>query len=492
MTDEPRAAGIVPANRAIYRDEGELQSPNGRAGKFSEIGSSGIDAWSGYIREAYHSELQWPAVEPLFSRIRRSDPEMAIVRTIYTALGRDVGMEFELPEDAGDPEQQAVDFGNQVIDDIEGGSGKLIDTLLNHVPFMGWGWWEVVPGLRREGWRPPGQDDPWRSDYDDNRVGIRRLAWREHSSFHRWDLDDATGRLRGMEQLDPPNDPVTMPLERSLHVTFGDSNNPEGLSPLEAVWRLERLKYGLEVVQGIGFEHAAGHVMFKAEKDLTPQDKTEINKVARALLTAQEGNYAALPKGITGELIDVDFRAADSLLSAIKYYGLLKLQVYNMQWVALSTTSGTGSFAAMKDASSMFVLVFNSMLKGFAAQISEQLGRWLFRVNDFPGLEKRPELRITPVDKLIDLEELGKFLESFTAVSDLTDDDLIAIRRKSGFLPETLAEMDDDELPDEPESTGEPEPFPEPEEIETAVGQFRRWARKRAPGLARLLSRRVS
>lgn len=487
MTDKPRETGIVPANRARYRDEAELQRTNGR---FGEIGSSGLEAWSGYIREAYHADLQWPKVEPLFSRIRRSDPEMAIVRNIFSALVRDITMEFEAPDDAGEAEQQATEFGNEVLDDVEGGASKLLDTMVNHVPFMGWGWWEVVPAIRSQDWRPPGRDDPWRSDYDDGRVGVRRFAWREHSSFHRWDLDDATGRLRGMVQLDPPNEPVTIPLARSLHLTFGDANNPEGLSPLEAVWRLERLKYGLEVVQGIGFEHAAGHVMFEADKELTDADKTEIKKVARALLTAQEGNYGALPKGITGKVEDVNFQAADSLLGAIKYYGLLKLQIYNMQWVALSTTSGTGSFAAMKDASSMFVLVFNSMLKGFAEQISDQLGRWLFRVNDFPGLETRPKLRITPVDKLIDLEELGGFLESFIQASELTDDDLLAIRRKSGFLPETLADMDDvEEPPDEPEP--EPEPFPEPEEVENAVRRFRTWARRRMPGMARLLDRRV-
>ena len=81
----------------------ELQSNS----KFKEIGSGGLELWSGFIKEAYHTELQWPAVEPLFSRIRRSDAEISIVRLMYSALARDVQFRWELPDNAGDPEKQA-------------------------------------------------------------------------------------------------------------------------------------------------------------------------------------------------------------------------------------------------------------------------------------------------------------------------------------------------------------------------------------------------
>ena len=79
-----KTSGVVPINRPAIRDETDLAGhSNGRgSGKFAEIGSSGLEAWSGFIREAYHADLQWPKVQPLFSRIRRSDPELTIVRTI--------------------------------------------------------------------------------------------------------------------------------------------------------------------------------------------------------------------------------------------------------------------------------------------------------------------------------------------------------------------------------------------------------------------------
>jgi len=48
--------------------------------------------------------------------------------------------------------------------------------------------------------------------------------------------------------------------------------------------------------------------------------------------------------------------------------------------------------------------------------------------------------------KSIPLNELGSFLQTFSQVSNLSDDDILAIRRKSDFLPEIIP--DDDEAVD--------------------------------------------
>ena len=414
---------------------GQKQSPApARAGEFEEIGTLGMGVLSGYIQSAYNAELYWPTVYPLYNRLRRSDPEISVVRQVFSAIAAGIRLEFQLDaEKPSDDDKRAQEFGQGVLAEIEGGPENFVDTLVSQVPFMGWGWWNVVPGLRRKGWRPPDQEDPWRSSADDGLIGIRRLAWRDHSSFYNWDIDDATGRVRGMKQLDTPNPFETIPLDRSVHITFGDSSNPEGLTPLEAVWRLERIKYGLEVVQGIGYEHAAGYLDIKSDKDkLTADDKTNIKAAARAIMTAQEGNYAAWPAGLTGELKDVPFSAAASILEAVRYYGLLKLALYNMQWVGLSTISDTGSFAAMQDSTAMWIVSFNAMMRGFVRQLDSQFGRRLFEWNReaFPGMTQRPRLVATPVEKFMDLGDLGTFLQAVIAVSmPLGDEDYLAIRK---------------------------------------------------------------
>jgi hypothetical protein len=469
--------------------------------KWAEIGTGGLETWSGFVSEAYHSKLMWPSCFPLFNRIRRSDPEISIVRQLFSALARRVSLKYEAGVDEPqEVDEKAVAFGNEVLADLEGGVSQLVDTIVSYVPFLGWGWWEVVPALRREGWKPP-DDDPWRSRFDDGLLGIRKLAFRDHSSFKQWDMDDDTGRLYGFVQHDSPNPEVTIPLEQSLHLKFGDNVNPEGLSPLEAIWRLERIKYGLEIVQGIGFEHAAGYLDVKSEADkLTSNDIEHIKRQARAILTAQEGNFASWPKGYSGEIKDIPFSAAPAILDAIKYYGILKLQIFSMQWIALSSTTGTGSFAAKKEDTTMFVLYFNAMMEGFAEQIGTQLEPWIFGRNAeaFPGLEQKPKLVATKLDKTVDLAELTTWVDMLLERGfSLDDDDAIWIRQRAG-MRESLPVDDSetiDEVPDSKESEDSDESKGEDsideEDVRGALSAFSQWATKRAPWVNRIMGAKV-
>lgn len=405
----------------------------------TEEGTSGLKAFSGFVAEAYNQKLYWPQVQPIYNKLRRSMAEMVIIRQAFSTWARNVTIRVDLPENPTDDDTRYQKFIESVFSEMTGGFGGLIDTLLNNVPFFGWGWWTVVPGRRDPDWTDP-DGDGWKSESDDGLIGLRRLAFRDSSSFQRWDMDDRN-HLRGMWQQDfsTGTQAVLLPLEQSLHITFGDPNNPEGLSPLEAIYRISQIKYGLEVVQGIGFEHAAGYLNIKKtnEGSLSADDKTNIALVAKAILTAQQGNYAAWPFGIEGEVKDIGFAAAGSLLSAIQYYGVLALSCYTMQWIALSATTGAGSYAAMTDSSTMGVFTFNSMLDGFATQFDAQVGKQLYEWNKaaFPNLTKRPEIHFTHIEKELALGELSAFIVAMADILKLGPDDIKAIRERVPFLP---------------------------------------------------------
>lgn len=416
----------------------------------TETGTSGLKAFSGFITEAYNSQLYWPQVQPTYSRLRRSMPEIVIIRQAFSSWARNVTLRVDLPENPTDDDKRYQEFIESVFTEMEGGFGSFIDTLINNVPFYGWGWFTVVPGRRDPDWNAP--DDTWQSESDDGLIGLRRLAWRDSSSFYKWEMD-AKKRVTGMWQSDPPARPVLLPLEESLHVTFGDPNNPEGLSPLEAVYRLERIKYGLEVIQGIGYEHAAGYVNVQktGEGNLSAEDLRTIQSAAKAILTAQQGNYAAWPYGIQGEVKDIGFAAAGNILAAIQYYGVLALSCYTMQWIALSATTGAGSYAAMTDSSSMGVFTFNSMLDGFASQLDAQVGKRLYEWNKaaFPNLTARPTLAFTHIDKDMALGELADFLVKMRDVLQLGPDDIKAIRDRVPFLPKEASADQTEETPEQ-------------------------------------------
>lgn len=431
----------------VQRYAGTRDKASGQGqGKFDELGFPGVLNFGGYIQAAYQRELYWPTVFPLYNRLRRSDPEVSVVRQIFSAVAGDLKFEWKGPEEgATDDDARALEFAEEALTDLDGGIEQFRDTLVSHVPFMGWGWWELVPGLRRKNWVPPdkdGEPDEWRSKFDDGLTGFRRLAFRDHSSFLAWDISTATGKLLGMQQLAMPHPMRVLPLANSVHMTFGDTSSPEGLTPLESLWRLERIKYGLEIVQGIGYEHAAGYlnVTKTSTGEITTTDTANIRKAARAILTAQEGNYAAWPNGFTGKVEDVNFTAGQHIMEAIRYYGLLKLALFNAQWVGMSSITDKGSYSALHDASSTWMVFFNAMMAGFARQLDLQLGARLFEYNknSFPKMTERPHLIITPVEKFIELDKLGALWTAIKDTMPIGEADFLALRRKTGFLPEEV------------------------------------------------------
>lgn len=433
----------------------------------TEIGTSGLKEQGGFVAEAYNSQLYYPQAYTIYNKIRRSMPEMVMIRRAFTSWARSVSPIVELPDEPTDDDKRYQDFIQTDFDNMEGGFTNFIDTLINHVPFFGFGWFDVVPGLRAEGWTPPpymdykGQSwaDDWRSEENDGYIGIRRLAWRDVGTFNGWEFDGRK-KVIAMLQQDYPKPPVRLPKEHGLHFTFGDPNNPEGSTPLEPVWRLERIKYGLEMIQGIGYEHAAGHLKArKTEKGtLSTSDKTLVRAAARAILTAQEGNYALFPYGIDGDVIDIPFQAAGSLLEAIKHYSILTLSVYMMQFVALNTMTNTGALASQVDSTQIGIFTFNAMLDGFAAQYDEQVGKRLFAWNkaQFPNITKRPKIKFTHIENNVALGDLGNFLRAINGIIPLGNDDAEALRQRTGWMPKNNPAEGDELKPATPAPSNQP------------------------------------
>ncbi len=419
----------------------------------SEIGNAGLNTFSGNIQEAYSRNLTWPSCVPLYNRIWRSDPEVGMARLVLNTLANQVKVGVELPDYAmdgtsetpiSDDDRRAKDFLYTVIEDMGGGSiNQWLSDVVNRVPFFGWGYWEIVWGLRDQLWTDPSAIE-WDSRYDDKRIGVRKLGFRSYNSFDHWEIDPEKQQTTGMWQVNPSTSKkVLIPRDKAVHIRWGDIENPEGLATLEAIYRLERIKYNLELVMGMGFEHSAGYLDVVADKNLTEQDKSMIKKAARSIMTAQEGNYALWPQGFKAELKDVPFSVAPSLNEAIRYYGILKLALLGLQWSALGTLSPFGSYTTIRDASGFFIMTFNAMLKNFIDQLDQQLVGKLFRFspNQFPGMTRRPKLAmIGEVQKTVPLSEMAQFIKAIETLIPLGEEDFKSIKKASGFLPEAIGE----------------------------------------------------
>jgi len=413
---------------------------------FYEKGSSGLKLWSGFVTEAYNAALYFPTVIPLYARLRQSMPEIVMIRRAFSAWSRDVRPVVNLPDDPSDDDKKYQEYLESEFENWDGGFTSWLETCVNYVPFFGWGWWDVQPAIRDPYWKAP-NGDAWESEEDDGLIGLRRIAWRDNSTFDGWETVPESKRVIGMWQHDFPRQRELLQLDQSFHVTFGGSQNPEGSSPLEAVWRLERIKYGLEVIQGMGFEHSAGHFMVKkTEKgDIGATDLQNVAEAAKAILSAQEGNYALMPFGLDGSVNDIGFQAAGSLLDAIKYYGITVLSLYTMQWIALNTMTQTGAMASQVDSTNSGVYTYNAMLDGFASQFDDQIGKrlWKWNIRDagrFPKTTKRPRITFSHIENTIDLGALGSFLGQIYDKMPIGLEDYEAIRQRTGWMPEKTPE----------------------------------------------------
>jgi hypothetical protein len=185
---------------------------------------------------------------------------------------------------------------------------------------------------------------------------------------------------------------------------------------------------------------------------------------AKNLLSAQEGNYMFLPYGVEGDVIDIPFQAAGSVLDAIKHYSILALSVYMMQTIILNTLTDTGARAAAVDSTQLAIFSFNSMMDGFASQYDDQVGRrlWEWNRHAFPNATRRPNIRFSHIQNNIDLGALGTFLGQINGIIPLSLDDYKAFRRQSGFLPENNPEPGDVEEARNLDDAGKPDEPPVP------------------------------
>ena len=223
------------------------------------------------------------------------------------------------------------------------------------------------------------------------------------------------------------------------------------------------------------------------------------------------------------------------MLESIRHYSVLKLALLGLQFVAISTMTGSGSYAALDDSSSIAMLMYNSMTAGFARQAGSQIVDQLLRANPgaFQGITRKPVMSISPITKSVALAELAQFVTAMNAIRPLGDDDLVTIRKHSEILPVTLPEVEempvpemptaeqpqpvadepeqptaneDDTMttPDEPGELSEPVnpkgsavTLPDsaskvtPDDAAAAVEGFKRWAKKNAPQYATLLDAEV-
>lgn len=131
----------------------------------------------------------------------------------------------------------------------------LDDHIAEALSFLsyGFGWFEVIY-KRRVG--PNERTDKKRSKYDDGRIGVRKIAARAPWTINKFDVDQITGDVLGIEQsVGGINNKNYIPLNKSLYYrTTSINGDPSGRSILRNAYTSYEYLNNLQAIEAIAVE----------------------------------------------------------------------------------------------------------------------------------------------------------------------------------------------------------------------------------------------
>lgn len=200
---------------------------------FRELGQSGLRAFAGWVKEEFLLELQARQGAQKYREMRDNSPIIGAIMFAIESTMRKVEWRVIPANDSGEA-QEAADFLDSCRNDM---SQTWEETIVENLSMLTYGYapHEIVY-KRRMGKYPNGKGPDGlplaSSDYDDGKIGWRRLPLRGQDTVLKW-FFDFYGQVTGMTQLPWVGSIRDIPIEKML--LFRPSvhkGNPEGRSVL--------------------------------------------------------------------------------------------------------------------------------------------------------------------------------------------------------------------------------------------------------------------
>lgn len=222
---------------------------------FREIGSSGLRRVAGFIDDEIVNSLRGLQGAKTYREMADNDPVIGAMLYAIERLIIQIDWRVEPFRDDKDQttakDEEIAKFVESCLYDMSDSWESTLSNLLTFLTY-GYAYCEIVY-KRRLG---RDQDDPTkRSQFDDGRIGWRKIALRAQETTWEWMLDEKGG-IQGLKQLDPSVGPlVEIPIEKALLFRASTArNNPEGRSILRNAYRSWRFKKTIEEIEAIGME----------------------------------------------------------------------------------------------------------------------------------------------------------------------------------------------------------------------------------------------
>lgn len=241
---------------------------------FSDVGSTGLRQFSGWVREEFLDDLVGREGMAKYREMADNSATIgAILFSIMQAI-RKVEWRIEAPNDSAAAKRE-VEFVQQCMEDMTHTWEDFVTEALSMLIY-GFAPHEIVY-KRRLGRRPESRPGPKpsrnmaSSQFDDGRIGWRRLPLRGQDTIYKW-FFDLNGQIEGVSQQPWVGALVDLPIEKTLLFRpLAHKNNPEGRSILRNSYRPYFFIKRLEEIEAITFERFSGFPVIYLPSSLIDQ-----------------------------------------------------------------------------------------------------------------------------------------------------------------------------------------------------------------------------
>jgi len=369
---------------------------------FNELGTPGTLQFNGVVSESWIRDLRSSSRKvKVFDEISRLDPiGSAMLNTTKMFLQ---GARLHV-EDGGDTsaDKDKAEFLEYNLHNM---SKSFEDVIGDIVYFLVYGWMDMEIVYKKG---------------DDGGVEWRKWAPRHPVTLDKWEFDESGG-LSGMWQSWQKTE-VFIPIEKLLHFTTtgAGKNNVEGISCFEAAYTSWFFVKNLSILEAVVCERLSGTPTVtlpeNADTSEGSEDVIRAKSVARNIKLGDDMGLT-LPYGWGFEYKMPANGPAISIGEVIRRHQEDEARTMMMDFIMIG--SGGGSYAMVKDKSSLYVIALNTYLDKIAAIINRHAVPRLFELNSMPETDKLPEVYFDKISK-IDVGDFATIISSLFNAGAIT------------------------------------------------------------------------
>ena len=399
----------------------------------STLGVAGDNTHNGQIRaDEFLPELRGKKAIRKYREMRDNDSTVGAVMYSVEQILRDVDLDVK-PVDDSDAAKVEADFVKSVLNDMD---HTLDDHIAEALSFLsyGFGWFEVIY-KRRVG--PTERSDKKHSKYTDGRLGVKKIAARAPWTINKFDVDQKTGDVLGIEQsVGLMNGKNYIPLNKSLYYrTTSINGDPSGRSILRNAYTSYEYLNNIQSIEAIAVERElAGIPVARIPAEYLSGDASatqtgfvrDLQQILRDVKFNEQG-YIVLPSDTypdkdgapsSTRLVDIELMASNGKRN-IDINPIVSRYQHDIARSVLSEFlllgSSGGSYALSKSKTDLFLRALESYIQAIVDVLNKQLVERLWQLN---GLNYDLMPTITAGDVAPhDLREVAAFLRNLNGAN---------------------------------------------------------------------------